>query len=167
MPLPGQPIRARVKIGRSADDCWTWLGPTSNAGHGKITFCGRDELAHRWMWEQLFGPIPGGLVVYSTCESKSCINPHHLACGTQASACRSSVQTKLLPADVAEIKAAKTTASANTARFLGEKYGISPSLIRDIWAGRAWARSKKFHGPRQPRNQHPPSPTTYGETHVQ
>lgn len=154
MPLPGQPIRARVKLGKSADDCWTWLGPATDAGHGKITFCGRDELAHRWLWEQLFGPIPAGLVVFSTCENKGCINPHHLACSTQADACRSSVQTKLLPADVAEIKAAKNTASPNTARFLAERFGVSPSLIREIWAGKAWTRGRKFHGPRQPRNQY-------------
>jgi len=106
-----------VKLGRSPEACWTWLGPTTEDGHGKLTFCGRDEVAHRWLWEQLFGPLPKGWVVYSTCESKGCINPHHLAAGLQADANRSSVQTKLLPSDVAEIKAAKETAGPNTARM--------------------------------------------------
>jgi hypothetical protein len=88
VPFAGQVIKPLVKLGKRADDCWEWLGPKCSAGHGKKTFNGRDVLAHRWMWEQLFGPIPDGLVVFTTCENKGCINPHHFACGTQAQACR-------------------------------------------------------------------------------
>lgn len=154
MPLAGQVIKPLVKLGKRADDCWEWLGPKCSAGHGKKTFNGRDVLAHRWMWEQLFGPIPDGLVVFTTCENKGCINPHHFACGTQAQACRQSVQTKLLPADVTEIKAAKADAGPNTARVLADRYDVSPQLIRDIWRGGAWSRARKFHGPKKPRNQH-------------
>lgn len=152
MPHPGQTMRPLVKLGRAAGDCWQWLGPVSNVGHGKKTFGGRDIPAHRWLWEQLFGPIPDGLVVYSTCESKACINPHHLACGTMADAVRGSVGTKLLPADVLEIKAAEQ--SANAARFYADKFEVSPQLIRDIWRDDAWSRAKKFRGPKQPSNQH-------------
>lgn len=153
MPHPGQTMRPLVKLGRAPDDCWTWLGPIGTTGHAKKTFAGKDMPAHRWIWEQLFGPIPDGLVVYSTCESKSCINPHHLACGTIADAVRSSVTTKLLPADVLEIKAA-TEHTSTTAEYFASKFGCSPQLVRDIWRGDAWSRSRKFRGPKRPRNQH-------------
>ena len=154
MPLPGQSIKPRVKLGRSPEACWTWLGPTTEDGHGKLTFCGRDEVAHRWLWEQLFGPLPKGWVVYSTCESKGCINPHHLAAGLQADANRSSVQTKLLPSDVAEIKAAKETAGPNTARVLAARFDVSENTVRDIWRGASWARGRRNKGPKRPANQH-------------
>lgn len=44
MPYPGQPITQRVQIGKSPDDCWLWLGPTTELGHGKITFGGPLDL---------------------------------------------------------------------------------------------------------------------------
>jgi hypothetical protein len=154
MPKPGQAIRARVKLGRTPDACWTWLGGCTSSGHGSLTFCGRDVLAHRWIWEQLFGPIPDGHVVFSTCERLDCINPHHLACGTQATACREGVSTKLLPDDVADIRAAKADAGPNTVRVLAERYGVSITTIRDIWLGRSWTRARKNHGPKAPANQH-------------
>jgi hypothetical protein len=153
MPNHGQAIKPRVKLGKRPDDCWEWLGHMTECGHGKLTFCGRDTLAHRWMWEMLFGPIPRGLVVYSTCDKKACVNPHHLACGTQADANRSSIQTKLLPADVAEIKAEKDTRNAHTARMLAERYGVSEQTIRDIWRGGSWARARKNFGPRRQQRQ--------------
>ncbi len=154
MPHAGQTLKPLVKLPRDPAGCWEWLGPKTENGHGKKTFAGRDVMAHRWLWQQLFGPIPDGLVVYATCETKGCVNPQHLACGTQAQACRSSVQTKLLPADVAEIKAAREGASLSTAQMLADRYGIAASTVRDIWRGCSWSRARKFRGPKQPRNQH-------------
>lgn len=142
MPYPGQPITQRVQIGKSPDDCWLWLGPTTEIGHGKITFAGRDMLAHRWIWSQLFGPIPEGAVVYPTCGVVGCVNPHHLECDHYATSCRRRGATKLLPADVAEIRAAQATAKPATAGILAARYGISKQTIRDIWAGRSWARAR-------------------------
>lgn len=146
MPSNGQAIRPRVQLGRSPDDCWLWLGVCTPDGHGKLTFCGRDMVARRWLWEQLFGPIPEGAVVYGTCQNKSCVNPHHLACDWQAHANRSSLNTKLVAGDVAEIRAAK---GRHTASALATRYGVSSRTIWDIWAGRSWARSRKNRGPRK------------------
>lgn len=154
MPNAGQVVKPLVRLGKNPDDCWSWLGPVCSLGHGKKTFAGRDIVAHRWLWEQLFGPIPKGLVVYTTCPSKACVNPHHLACGTQAAACRASVQTKLLPGDVLEIQMAKEDAGPNTARLLAEKFDVNPGAIHAIWRGTTWRRGKRFHGPNVPRNQH-------------
>ena len=147
MPSPGQTIKPLVRLGRNPDDCWAWLSTIATTGHAKKTWLGRDVPAHRWIWELLFGPIPAGLVVYSTCESKSCINPHHLACGFQADANRASITATLLPADVADIRNAKASASRHTATLLADRYGVTPGVIREIWNGTAWKRARRNYGP--------------------
>lgn len=153
MPSAGQTIKPMVRLGRKAEDCWEWLGPKISGGYGKKTFNGRDCLSHRWMWEQLFGPIPRGLVIDHKCGNKGCVNPAHLRAVTQAENCRSGAGTTLLPDDVLEIKRAKVTAGPGTRAALAERYGCSPQLISDIWGGRAWGRARKFSGPKHPRNQ--------------
>jgi hypothetical protein len=152
MPAAGQTIKPLVKLGKRPEDCWTWLGPTTEAGHGKKTYCGQNLMAHRWLWEMLFGPIPCGLVVYATCDTKGCINPHHLACGFQADANRQSVQTKLLPQDVQDIKRALKERSPAVIHTLAERHGVNAAHIREIANGRAWGARKRNTGPKQPRN---------------
>lgn len=149
MPYPGQPLTQRVQIGRSPADCWLWLGPATDHGHGKITFAGRDMLAHRWLWEQLFGPIPEGAVVYSACDTRGCLNPHHLECDHYATSVRRRSATKLLAAEVAEIRAAQASKTQTTAQALALRYGISQQTVRDIWAGRSWTRQRVRGIPRK------------------
>ncbi len=151
MPKAGQAIKPRVALGKRPDDCWQWLGAATPDGHGKLTFHGREVMARRWMWEQLFGPIPPGLIVYSTCGARACCNPHHLACGYMADARRGACDTKLVPADIARVRAAKDTATPATAGILADQLGCSPNTIRDIWRGTTWARRRRHTPPNQRR----------------
>jgi hypothetical protein len=153
MPKAGQTIKPLVKLGKRADDCWTWLGPKTPDGHGKKTFHGEEVMARRWLWAQLFGPIPKGLIVYGTCGVAECINPAHLALGYMADARRGASDTKLLPADIAEIRAAKDTATLHTATHLAERHGCSPQTIRDIWRGTTWGRRRRHTAPNQRRGK--------------
>lgn len=154
MPAAGQTIKPLVRMGRSPDACWTWLGPKTPIGHGKKTYCGRDVMAHRWVWEMLFGPIPRGKVVYHICDSKECTNPAHLALGSQADANRRSINVTLLPADVDEIRAAKPTWTRNTARQLAAKFGCSTTTVHEVARGRTWTRARPNNGPRQCEARH-------------
>lgn len=150
MPLPGQTVKPQVKIGRNPGDCWEWIGPKTAAGYGKKTFHKRDLMAHRWMWEQLFGPIPQGLVVHHECQNPGCVNPHHLRVCSQAENVREAVTSKLTAGDVLEIKRSKPEVrSPHLADTLAQRHGCSRQLIFDIWGGRAWARAKPFYGPRK------------------
>ena len=150
MPNPGQTLKPLVKLGKSPDDCWRWLGAIDAHGFGRKTAQGRDLLAHRWVWENFFGPIPNGFVVYHRgCSTLDCVNPHHLACGFPADAKRNSVQTLLLPADVIEIRAAKADASPTLVKHLADKHGCSPQTIRDIWRGDSWGQRRRRKAPRR------------------
>lgn len=61
-----------------ATDCWYWLKWKDCRGYGRFTFENATWLAHRWMYERLFGPIPHGLTLDHLCRNPSCVNPHHM-----------------------------------------------------------------------------------------
>jgi hypothetical protein len=41
-------------------------------------------MAHRFVWEQIVGPIEKGMVLDHLCKNKRCVNPEHLEMVTQA-----------------------------------------------------------------------------------
>lgn len=139
MPEHGQVMRQLVRLGDSPADCWQWLGRVSpTTGYGKKQFHGRTLLAHRWMYEQLFGPIPDGMVINHLCSNRACVNPHHLEVTDQAGNARHGAAAVLTADQVREIKAEFSTRKWGTGSRLARRYGVSSALIHDIWRGRAW-----------------------------
>ena len=70
--------------GPLASECWMPMGQNGlpQDGYGKVrTADGRRIKAHRWMWEQLHGPIPPGRYVCHRCDNPPCCNPEHLYLG--------------------------------------------------------------------------------------
>ena len=66
-------------------ECILWEGWLSSNGYGLADRGGnKRQLAHRWTYEQAHGPIPAGMVVMHTCDTKACVNLDHLVLGTQA-----------------------------------------------------------------------------------
>lgn len=139
MPYTGQVTKQLVDISAGPNGCWPWIGSVNkNTGYGKKQVNGRSELAHRWMFESILGPIAKGMVINHLCSNRKCVNPHHLEVVTQMENCQHGAGAKLNPQQVSEIKAAKVNKVQGDGKRLAEKYGVSGALIHDIWNGRAW-----------------------------
>lgn len=63
--------------------CWVWQGSMYPNGYGRYYIEGIERLTHRWMYEQLVGPIPDGLTLDHLCRVRACVNPAHLEPVTQ------------------------------------------------------------------------------------
>lgn len=69
---------------RGPNECWLWMGTAMGKGYGQFhrgVGLGATP-AHRWSYEQEFGPVPEGMqldhVAARGCSSKLCVNPAHL-----------------------------------------------------------------------------------------
>lgn len=106
---------------------------------------GKRQAAHRWAWEDAFGPIPEGKVVCHKCDNPTCINPEHLFLGTHAEnqadkaakgrACRGVTRwnSRLTEDDVREIRASPESGSA-----LAERLGVSKTTVNRARRGYTW-----------------------------
>lgn len=72
--------------------CWEWQGCIVN-GYGQFQVEGESVRAHRWVWEQLMGPIPEGLHIDHLCRNTKCVFPGHLEPVTPATNTRRGVGT--------------------------------------------------------------------------
>lgn len=74
------------------DGCWLWTGQLTDDGYGVFWVLrgGRwvKVRAHRWAWEQVNGPVPGGLTLDHVrargCDHKHCVWVEHLEAVTPA-----------------------------------------------------------------------------------
>lgn len=131
--------------------CVNWTGHTHRNGYAQCYMDSTGWLGHRLAWS-LFVGDPGKLWVLHKCDNRRCINTAHLFLGTRqdnmddmvrkgrsnaprGEASPSAVLTEL---DVLTIRSSYKPWSVSY-RSLAEQFGVSPTQVRAIIAGRKWA----------------------------
>lgn len=64
--------------------CWLWTGGLNSAGYPKFFINGGYQYAHRWIYEQLVGPIPDRHEIDHLCFEPRCVHPDHHEAVTKA-----------------------------------------------------------------------------------
>ncbi len=135
---------------RGPDDCWLWIGGSTNRGYGIFHVSRQSRRAHRISWEIAYGVIPDGLVVrHKVCNNTLCVNPRHLALGTQ----KENIQDKFIHKTCARGEThglAKLTeesvrkirkmykSGSLTKREIARIFGVDPNAIQSVLNGKTW-----------------------------
>lgn len=123
-----------------------------NNGYRRIRYGKRGSItAHRLVWLALRGPIPDGYEVNHKDLDKSDNRIDNLELLTHGDNVRHAFeagavptpigeangQSKLVRSDVIEIR--RLVSSGEPKRALARRFGVSPTMIRNIASGRSWA----------------------------
>lgn len=63
---------------RKTETCWLWTACRHPFGYGGFIVNGHKVRAHRWAYEDAYGPIPEGLELDHLCRNRACVRPEHL-----------------------------------------------------------------------------------------
>lgn len=66
------------RVEKRPHGCWLWTGVIQAGGYGRFRTQNRGHMAHRWLYEQLVGPIPEGMQLDHLCRVRNCVRPDHL-----------------------------------------------------------------------------------------
>jgi hypothetical protein len=76
--------RFLAKICEMPAGCVEWTGSKSQVGYGWFSWNSKAVLAHRWIYEAAYGPIPADRVIDHLCRNRACVNISHLECVSMA-----------------------------------------------------------------------------------
>lgn len=116
--------------------CWVWNRARGPLGYGATFFNGRVRPAHRILYEQHKGPIPGGYELDHLCRNPPCVNPGHLEPVLHAENCRRGQQARLTKPEVLEIRLLGAIGCGQAASAI--IYGVHSATIGNIITGRRW-----------------------------
>lgn len=68
-------IEQSVRIPESG--CWIYMGTLCRHGYPTSKLRGKRVYYHRWIYEQLHGPV-GDLTIDHLCRVRCCVNPNHM-----------------------------------------------------------------------------------------
>ena len=127
------------------DGCWFWMAGLNRTGYGQFAAAGKNIRAHRYSYEFHKGLIPKDMLVMHSCDQRNCVNPDHLALGTDADNVHDAMQKnrhqkgesngkcKLKESQVLEILSGDEPTD-----FFVEKFNISKEQVCKIRAGKQW-----------------------------
>ena len=115
--------------------CLVWTARKNSDGYGIVTVRRRQWKAHRLAYTDAWGEIPTGMVVRHKCDNPACVNPSHLQLGTDADNAKDKAIRRRVPVKLSEDQVRLIRSDARTMREIGNKYGVSASLICLIKSG--------------------------------
>ena len=142
------PARFWAKVAIDPAGCWLWTSQRNLAGYATFHVTGAGKrLAHRFLWESLFGPVPGGRVLCHRCDVRACVNPDHLYVGTHkqnAKDCSARGRAagsgrgknKLTPDLVRLIR--RRAAEGVRREAIAKEVGVSPRNVWYVLSGKTW-----------------------------
>jgi hypothetical protein len=116
--------------------CWIWQLTVSEDGYGRVSVGRSNIAAHRFYYEQRFGPIPDGLLLDHLCRVRCCVNPDHLEPVTTLENTRRGLNCKLSPQEVTLVR--ELHARGSTLAQLSAQFGVTKSAIHLIVKGKNW-----------------------------
>jgi len=117
---------------------------TPRKGGEKGRYVGRIAV-HRWVWEQINGPIPEGKQIMHICDNRLCYRYDHLELGTAAENIADKVAKgrqargiKHWAAKLTDDQVREIYASTEPGVELASMYDVSEMSISSIRTGRTW-----------------------------
>lgn len=116
--------------------CWIWQRSKRGRGYGALRKNGKTIAAHRYYYEQEYGPIPEGKELDHLCRVTSCVNPTHLEPVSRAVNTQRGLSAKLT---MEKARSIRMLGQANlTQREIAERYEVDPTLVGAILRNRIW-----------------------------
>lgn len=148
-------IRQRVKdySVETLTGCHEWQKHVQPAGYGVIKIHRKSQQAHRASYAVNVGPIPDGMVVMHKCDNPRCVNPEHLAIGSNSDNVRDMInkgrsrvhgrfgsqnqRARLHESDIGTIK--NRRAGGETYKEIAADYGVHLATIHSAVKGNSWS----------------------------
>ncbi len=120
--------------------CREWQGAIDDNGYGVRGVDSKKKYLHRWVVEQVDGPIPEGMDVMHLCHNRKCFRYDHLKVGTRSENLRMSPSTVGKGnAILTEEQVLEIYGSTEPAVEAASKYGVTKWTIYNVRNGRDWS----------------------------
>jgi hypothetical protein len=124
--------------------CRIWQGTLlANRGYGLMyrPEVRRNVRVHKWVWEQVNGPLPEGLNALHKCDNPPCFRLDHLFAGTHRENASDKIakgrQVHKLTAE--QVRAIRVRlAEGGTHRGIAAEFGVTKSSVTGIARGTSW-----------------------------
>jgi HNH endonuclease len=151
-------VKTRVEDTGYETPCLTWIAYKTAAGYGRISWQGKNCLAHRVAYEVLVAPIPEGLTVDHLCRNRACVNVDHLEPVTQGENVRRGTNPFAINAAKTHCKRGHEFTEANTrVSKAGNRNCITCLEMRRGNGWSAW-NAKRREQRAEARKNRPPKP---------